>query len=326
MSTPAAVRRLNHDIRRLNSAEKTRDRALDHVQKDRKELKQDRRHIDHVRDAFEDNRKELKGDRKELSKIRASGDKRLDAFEAKEEELRERIEASTDPLTGTTDPFLEAQLRQVEQRHAEVQRSLEQRLNGKRDAIEKTQAGMDRQRGEIKDTRREIKDEKRDLKKDLRVLDRARDRVKDARQDALEHLRPAQYEMGLEATNRARRELGLKPVDEPIRPDRGPGDVSGVSNAGLGGLNSKTAWAAKVARKMGLTVTSTTGGQHAPGSYHYSGRAVDVAGPASAMARFYRFMAKKNPTELFYDPLGGIKNGVQIGAIGGHSSHVHVAF
>jgi hypothetical protein len=50
MSTPAAVRRLNHDIRRLNSAEKTRDRALDHVQKDRKELEQDRRHIEHVRD------------------------------------------------------------------------------------------------------------------------------------------------------------------------------------------------------------------------------------------------------------------------------------
>ena len=30
--------------------------------------------------------------------------------------------------------------------------------------------------------------------------------------------------------------------------------------------------------------------------------------------------------ELFYDPIGGIKNGKQIGAIGGHSDHVHVAF
>lgn len=77
---------------------------------------------------------------------------------------------------------------------------------------------------------------------------------------------------------------------------------------------------------MGLTVTSTTGGVHAPGSYHYQGRAVDVAGPASVMARYYRFMANKHPTELFYDPIGGIKNGVNIGAIGGHSDHVHVAF
>ena len=29
--------------------------------------------------------------------------------------------------------------------------------------------------------------------------------------------------------------------------------------------------------------------------------------------------------ELFYDPQGGFKNGQQIGAIGGHSDHVHVA-
>ena len=32
------------------------------------------------------------------------------------------------------------------------------------------------------------------------------------------------------------------------------------------------------------------------------------------------------PAELFYDPLGGIKYGKQIGAIGGHSDHVHVAY
>lgn len=106
----------------------------------------------------------------------------------------------------------------------------------------------------------------------------------------------------------------------------GPGNLGGVSSAGLGGLSAKVAWAAKVARSMGLTVTSTTGGTHAPGSYHYSGRAVDVAGSPSAMARFYRFMATKRPTELFHDPIGGIKNGVNIGAIGGHGSHVHVAF
>ena len=29
--------------------------------------------------------------------------------------------------------------------------------------------------------------------------------------------------------------------------------------------------------------------------------------------------------ELFYDPLGGIKNGRQVGAIGGHGDHVHLA-
>lgn len=30
--------------------------------------------------------------------------------------------------------------------------------------------------------------------------------------------------------------------------------------------------------------------------------------------------------ELFYDPLGGVKHGQEIGAIGGHSNHVHIAF
>lgn len=78
--------------------------------------------------------------------------------------------------------------------------------------------------------------------------------------------------------------------------------------------------------EMGLTITSTTGGKHAPRSYHYQGRAFDAAGAASTMGAFYDEMAKTNPTELFYDPKGGIKNGHNIGAIGGHGTHVHVAY
>lgn len=80
------------------------------------------------------------------------------------------------------------------------------------------------------------------------------------------------------------------------------------------------------AREMGLRITSTSGGRHAPGSYHYRGRAFDAAGSRSQMSRFYREMAGTNPTELFYDPVGGIKHGRNIGAIGGHSDHVHIAY
>lgn len=80
------------------------------------------------------------------------------------------------------------------------------------------------------------------------------------------------------------------------------------------------------AQELGLRVTSTTGGRHAPRSYHYQGRAIDVAGSASAMKQFYRDMSHTNPTELFYDPMGGMKNGRNIGAIGGHGTHVHVAY
>ena len=99
-------------------------------------------------------------------------------------------------------------------------------------------------------------------------------------------------------------------------------DLSGVS----GGYSSQLNSAMARARQLGLRVTSTTGGKHATHSYHYRGRAADVAGPAGAMRQFYKEMARTGPTELFYDPMGGIKHGRQIGAIGGHRTHVHVAY
>ena len=90
--------------------------------------------------------------------------------------------------------------------------------------------------------------------------------------------------------------------------------------------------AAMIAKAMGLTITSGAEGHdgdgvHTSGSNHYSGRAIDVAGSPEAMARFYDTMNQLDPQarELFYDPRGGIKNGSEIGAIGGHGDHVHYA-
>jgi len=99
-------------------------------------------------------------------------------------------------------------------------------------------------------------------------------------------------------------------------------DLAAVS----GGFGAQLNSAMHRAQQLGLRVTSTTGGKHAPHSYHYAGRAADVAGPASAMRQFYREMSHTHPTELFYDPMGGMKHGRNIGAIGGHSDHVHVAY
>jgi hypothetical protein len=93
-----------------------------------------------------------------------------------------------------------------------------------------------------------------------------------------------------------------------------------------GGFGSQLEAAMGRARQLGLRVTSTTGGRHAPNSYHYLGRAADVAGSPSAMRQFYREMSHTSPTELFYDPEGGMKHGRNIGAIGGHRDHVHVAY
>jgi len=81
------------------------------------------------------------------------------------------------------------------------------------------------------------------------------------------------------------------------------------------------------ADKFGVIITSTTGGSHVPGSYHYSGRGVDVAGSAKQMRAFFNWASRYKPTELFYDPIGYYwKNGKKVkGSIGGHSDHVHIA-
>lgn len=81
------------------------------------------------------------------------------------------------------------------------------------------------------------------------------------------------------------------------------------------------------ARAMGLTITSTTGGKHTPGSFHYQGRAFDAAGAAKTMQTFFWEMLKTRPTELFHDPCGAFDNGVYSKqGIGGHGRHVHVAY
>ncbi|WP_331752100.1 hypothetical protein [Streptomyces sp. NBC_00829] len=86
----------------------------------------------------------------------------------------------------------------------------------------------------------------------------------------------------------------------------------------------------QTASRLGLRVTSETGGKHVKGSYHYQGRAIDVAGTPDAMARFFRAFERlatgSGVRELFYDPLGGYDNGQRVGAIGGHQHHVHIAF
>ena len=84
------------------------------------------------------------------------------------------------------------------------------------------------------------------------------------------------------------------------------------------------------AQEMGATVSSTTSGKHAAGSFHYQGRAVDVVGTAEQLRRFFIAAIRLFGTrikELFYDPMGFyVDNGRLIrGAIGGHGSHAHLA-
>jgi hypothetical protein len=117
----------------------------------------------------------------------------------------------------------------------------------------------------------------------------------------------------------------------PIAAIAGPGGaVGGALGAPTEGVASDVKDAIELAKKFGLTVTSTTGGQHAPGSYHYSGKAVDVAGSPEASKRFFAAAQERygsNILEMFYDlnPYY-IKNGQKVsGPFGGHADHVHIA-
>lgn len=92
----------------------------------------------------------------------------------------------------------------------------------------------------------------------------------------------------------------------------------------------------KLGARFGLRidgVNQTTGGQHAPGSYHYKGEAVDFGNAKNSTAQIDALAAyaHANPgqfKELFFNPLGwGIKNGHIIPGmtVAGHDNHIHVA-
>ena len=99
------------------------------------------------------------------------------------------------------------------------------------------------------------------------------------------------------------------------------------------GTAGKIAQGIALAKSMGLSINSfnegfSGDGVHTPSSWHYKSRAIDVGGSSSQMAAFFRAALKKfgkNILELFYDPLGAIKNGSAIPSVGDHSDHVHLA-
>ena len=115
----------------------------------------------------------------------------------------------------------------------------------------------------------------------------------------------------------------------PLTGFNGFGAFGGLG-APLSGLAESLKDASQLAVRMGLTVTSTTGGVHTTNSFHYRGLAIDVSGSHSEMQAFFHesidTYGQGNVIELFYDPIGYyIKYGQRVsGAIGGHGDHVHL--
>jgi len=107
--------------------------------------------------------------------------------------------------------------------------------------------------------------------------------------------------------------------------------AGGMMGGALGMMSGGLGAASSLAQNMGLVITSTTGGKHAPGSYHYAGRAIDVGGSSSSMLAYAQQLAStsgRRMAELYYTPLGfSIKNGVKVPwTIPNHMDHVHVAY
>lgn len=83
-----------------------------------------------------------------------------------------------------------------------------------------------------------------------------------------------------------------------------------------------------------LRITSTTGGNHVAGSYHYKGRAFDASGSESDMRAFSEYVTRNYATqvaELIHNPGYAIKNGQVVSPLvyaatwASHRDHVHLA-
>lgn len=237
MSNPVA--RLHQDLQHLRHArqvEKQRKHELHHDQnvlaKDRKEHKADKRHGDREHKALDAVKKALVGDRKvrdhkkeALSRDVAAKNTRMTELETQRASLQAQFDASGDPA-------VKAQLDAVIEQQTTEGARFDQKIAADQTELSQAQAKVDSRvasakkhmdailsiRKELKQDVREIKHEKRVVKTDHKQLDHAHQAVKNDRHRALKHLRPAEYKMGLKATNRARKELGLKAVHHVIRP------------------------------------------------------------------------------------------------------------
>jgi hypothetical protein len=124
----------------------------------------------------------------------------------------------------------------------------------------------------------------------------------------------------------------------------GQGQAAGTANVAGITSNGNTTWPAMKAimERSGVDfqVTSTTGGKHAPGSYHYKGQAIDFDDFSSprtdtpglmAIYRWIRDHFGSASSELIYSGPGAtpIKNGAPYAynaeTLAAHHNHVHWA-
>lgn len=318
MALSAPVRRLHHDLANLRKARAEGDRDHRDLRRDTKELKKDQRALvkdkkagDRAHSAFDAAAKTLAKD--EGAKARA-----LRVLDAEKQQISGQI--ATDAFDHDAvapgvqqDPVLLQKLADATRRRDETASVFDQKLQVDREAKQRFGDQIVKLRGEIAQDRKEIAHDRKVIKHDHLELKQDRARNARLRRVALKHLRPAEYEMGLEATNRVRRELGLSRVNHVIRPmnlntvrgcaqfllespnvrfwsglstgsDRknlerlARGDKAFVPATG-GHVTPKLSMMralVDMAKHGRVMINALTGGSHSSNSNHYRGTAVDL--------------------------------------------------
>ncbi|HEY4222040.1 MAG TPA: transglycosylase SLT domain-containing protein [Myxococcota bacterium] len=212
------IERLHNDIAKLQAAERMRGHDHHELRHDDAALKKDRRSLGHDKDKYQSDKKSLSKDRDALGKLKTSEQSKLDPLDAQRAQIQSQYDASVDPVTGQGDPALQAQLDTIDSKEASVhahfdplQATDDKNIAALRQNAQRMQQAASAERRAIPGVRREIKHDNNAIKRDTR-------NVKHDRTRAHKDLEPAEFKMGLNATNHARGELGLKKVDHVIRP------------------------------------------------------------------------------------------------------------
>lgn len=350
MSVSPAVQRLNNDLTRLRRAQREGQNDHRDLRKDSRTLARDRRELERDRGDLKKNSRKVERDGKVLGQDVAARDGALRELDQQKQAVSEQLAADTfdyDPASPGTqqNPALLQQLADVTQRRDDVAASFATRIQSDRDAGTRDRNGAKQDRVAIGQDRKAIKHEQLVVKHDGFEIKHDRAVNQKDRHQALKDLRPAEYKMGLKATNRARKELGLTAVHQVIRPQ----DLNTVQGCAqfLLKSNNVSFWTGlssgsdrknverlargekayvpatggyvtpklklmqglvAMAKQGHIQINALTGGTHSVGSNHYRGTAVDLdlsTGNAGMIAA----VARK---------YGGIRNS--------ETSHIHLDF
>jgi hypothetical protein len=270
MPVNKAVHRLHLDLQRLRKAKTERASDVRDLRKDKRELSHDQTRLKkHLAQGRHDHAL-LDRHAKALKAVAAARTRALAGVAAERaaliQSLPAQIEDPANPGTMISNPELTAGLAVLDQKVAALRAAHDPKVAAARARVLADRGHLKADRARQATDRREIRHDRKVVAHDRKELTHDAKVVKSARHKALEDLRPAEYKMGLKATNKARHELGLSRVSHVIRPGVGNATATmrRLGQAGrsvamsMGGFNSQGRCAAGVSsaivRTMGIKV------------------------------------------------------------------------